>query len=283
MTYLKHGAVVFLIALCGCMPPRNATTPDTTTQGDPKNAPNYGYTPIDPLPINFKFLDDSTTSTGSTVHTSIDLLNALPDETVRLAIGQFDAQGSVAFGPASLGVSGGSYVVVLDYIKFTTLPQPITTMSNSTGEKNYRRASQSTTSETSVPVYVGVGLRLTANVTVKRGSVNLGNLIALGIAAQSNKITGTLVVQTLGISGEGISANIPMPSDINQTSIQNAIQALGTIKANIYSGKTIINPRVVGIYNNLGGGAQTVNRFISQVLDKPIPVTIRHRLLISER
>ena len=174
---------------------------------------------------------------------------------------------------------------MLDYIKFTTLPLKVKlASSDSSGEKNFSRVSQQAiSSETVVPVYIGVGLRLTANVTVTEGSVDLGNLIALGIAAQSNKITGTLVVQTLGISGEGISANIPMPSDINQTSIQNAIQALGAIKANIYSEKTLVSPRVVGIYNNLGGGAVTVNRFIAKVLEEPISLPISRQLFITRR
>ena len=278
MTYLKNSVVIALLTLCGCMPPRNATTPATTTQGDLKNAPKYGYTPIDPLPVLLKFPTDSGT------YSNHDLLNALPDETVRLAIGQFDASGSVSFGPASAGVMGKSYVVVLDYIKFTTLSEKVKVASSDpNGEKNFSRVSQRVEGETIVPVYIGVGLRLTANVTVTEGSVNLGNLIALGIAAQSNKLTGTLVVQTLGISGEGISANIPMPSDINQTSIQNAIQALGAIKANIYSDKTLINPRVVGLYNNLGGGAITVNRFISKVLEEPIALNISHRSFITRR
>ena len=54
---------MLLIALCGCMPPRNATTLGTTTQGDLRNAPKYGYTPIDPLPVSLKFQADSGTYT----------------------------------------------------------------------------------------------------------------------------------------------------------------------------------------------------------------------------
>jgi hypothetical protein len=36
--------------------------------------------------------------------------------------------------------------------------------------------------------------------------------------------------------------------------MQNAILALGAIKAKLYGQGTIANRRVVGVYNNLGGG-----------------------------
>ena len=98
------------------------------------------------------------------------------------------------------------------------------------------------------------------------GTVDLGNLFALGVAAEANKITGTMVIQTLGISGENISSIIPMPNQINTTTIQNAIMALGSIKAKMYQTEVRVNPRIVRFYNNVGGGKTTVNQFISTFL-----------------
>ncbi len=60
-----------------------------------------------------------------------------------------------------------------------------------------------------------------------------------------------------------------MPSEINTTTIQNAILALGTIKAKIYEDNTTITPRVVGVYNNIGGSTEVINGFISSILQKP--------------
>jgi hypothetical protein len=60
-----------------------------------------------------------------------------------------------------------------------------------------------------------------------------------------------------------------MPSEINPTTLQNAIMALGAIKAKLYDQGTSINPRVVGVYNNLGGGQETINAFISILLEQP--------------
>jgi hypothetical protein len=121
-----------------------------------------------------------------------------------------------------------------------------------------------------VPVYIGVGLRLTANVYVKKGNVDLGSLFALGLAAKSEKVSGTLVIQTLGVSGPEISGLIPMPGEISESTIQNAILSLASIKAKMYDPKTDISPRVVGVYNTLGGGEATINGLISSLLEKPI-------------
>ena len=54
-----------------------------------------------------------------------------------------------------------------------------------------------------------------------------------------------------------------MPSDISESSIQNAILALGSIKARIYDKGVGIQPRVVGVYNTLGGDSTFINSLIS--------------------
>ncbi|MHB8523804.1 MAG: hypothetical protein ACYDH9_24035 [Limisphaerales bacterium] len=115
---------------------------------------------------------------------------------------------------------------------------------------------------------------MTANVLVNEGSIDLGNLIAIGAAAQAKKVSGTLIIQALGISGEGISSSIPIPSEINTTTIQNAIMALGTIKSKIYLDETSISPRVVAVYNNPGGGAETINGFISSLLERELTLDV---------
>ncbi len=96
-----------------------------------------------------------------------------------------------------------------------------------------------------IPVYVGIGLRIQASVTVLKDSVNLGSLYGLGVAASQNKLSGTLIIQSLGISGENVSPIIPIPDRINESTIQTAMQSLATIKSKIYDKKTRITPQVV--------------------------------------
>ncbi|MDX8552013.1 hypothetical protein MK851_00025 [Tenacibaculum sp. 1B UA] len=96
-----------------------------------------------------------------------------------------------------------------------------------------------------IPVYVGIGLRIQASVTVLKDSVNLGSLYGLGVAASQNRLSGTLIIQSLGISGENVSPIIPIPDRINESTIQTAMQSLATIKSKIYDTKTKITPQVV--------------------------------------
>lgn len=234
-----------LLFLFGC-----SSVLHNNTLGDPKTAQTYGYQPLDPLPVAIAHKDSITNK---------DVLNALPDETMRIAIGQFNVDGGISFGISNIGVKGSNYLITLDYIKFTTNSIGVT-FKDSLYILNDRNP------DLFIPVYIGVGLRLTANISVIKGSVDLGDLFALGAAASAGKITGTLVLQTLGISGESISATIPFPSEINSNSIQNAILSLGAIKAKIYDPKTIIRPRIVGVYNSLGGGPKTINSFVSNLL-----------------
>jgi hypothetical protein len=251
--------IILTISLTGC-----ATWKQPTTQGDPQNANNYGYHPMDPLPVEIKFKEvDNDTRTKKS-----RMLDALPDETMRLAVGQLNNSGGISFGTATTGYKGNQYVVILDYIKFNTESFGVK-LNKATDKYSIASLTESSDADVIVPVYVGVGLRLTANITVLKGEVNLGNLFAIGGEASSEKISGTLIVQTLGISGKTISTSIPMPSEINSTTIQNAILALGTIKAVMYENDTKITPRVVGVYNTLGGGAETINGFISSILQKP--------------
>ncbi len=222
---------------------------------------SYGYHPLDPLPVHMVNCDTTAIS-------NLRILQALPDETMRLAIGQISASGGIKFSATSIGYEGSSYVVTLDYIKFTTESQGVKMQKNLNEHMTFASL-DSLDPDIIVPIYVGIGLRLTANITVNKGTVNLGNLLSIGAEVSMGKVSGFLVVQTLGISGESISPLIPMPNEINSTTIQNAIMALGAIKTKLYDDKTMITPRVVGVYNNLGNGVETINQFISSILQKP--------------
>jgi hypothetical protein len=245
---------VVAIALSGCA--TQFTVPDTL--GDPKNANNYGYHPLDPLPVKLT-VDKSK------------VLEEMPDETIRIAIGTVSGDGGITYGTAKIGAEGKNYVVVLDYIKFGTDSFGVALSSPDNKGNKVATLVEASQANAVVPVYIGVGLRLTANVFVKKGSVNLGSLFALGVAAKAEQVSGTLVIQTLGVSGPEISGLIPMPGEISESTIQNAILALASIKAKMYDTKTSITPRVVGVYNNLGGGEATINGFISSLLEKQIP------------
>jgi hypothetical protein len=218
---------------------------------------SFGYQPIDPIPVKLSVVDTTSTTSKNT-----KLMNSLPDESMRLAIGEVIGNMGVSFGPIKFGVKNNTYIVILDYIKYDTKPFKI----------NYEDlikpnvvSTRPQTGSLIVPVYVGVGLRLTATVTVREDGVDLNDFYGLGLAAQQKKVTGTLVIQTLGVSGSSISSLIPMPSELNATTIQNAILSLGAIKAKMYEEDTQITPRIVGLYNSYVGSLST-NEFMSSFL-----------------
>lgn len=267
--------IVTLTIISSCNVNKQATdrSGQGTTQGDLKNAQSFGYQPLDPLPVKLNVVEYKDTTKNKYVPYNRRVMNSLPDETIRLAIGEVDVNSNISFGTASIGYEKKRYVVILDYIKFETKTKSVKI--NKIYDKN-KSVSDTITFEkinsnigrpdAVVPVYVGVGLRLTATIEVKKGNVDLGNLFALGAAAEANKVTGTLVIQSMGISGENVSSLIPMPSEINTTTIQNAVMALASIKAKLYQEEVRVTPRIVGFYNNIGGGSATVNQFISTCL-----------------
>lgn len=264
--------LLLYIAASGCSI-LNKVAPIPTTLGDPQNAPSYGYTPIDPVPA---VIDTAVTK-------GVSITKILTDETIRLAIGSINGFANISYGRDFIGYRGKRYLVILDYIKYTTIPYTVNVWRDST-QVHIRYLTTGPPSQTppyddknafysetsTLPLYVGVGLRITADVTVNTDSLSL-DLFGLGVAASANKANGTLVVQTLGVSGENISPLLPLPSKLNETTIENAIVSLGTIKAKIYEPATIIAPKVLGFYNNIGGvGLELTTNVISSILTKPI-------------
>lgn len=262
--------------------------------GDP---PPKGYQPLDPIPA---VITHGPAAKDPATRNRL-VLQALPNEAVRLAIGQADSLGNISFGPFTAKTKEGSYVVVLDYIKYQSRflavsvldqlpeseqPQYYKTYASEdqarAGLVAYNQALANYKAKTpywarnyelrsgnqkvpdsegyvpmemdmyNIPVYVGVGVRMVASVTVSDATVDLGSLYGLAAGAQSKKLQGTLVIQTLGLSGEGISPQIPLPAEINVTTIQNAIQALATIKSKIYDDKVWLAPAALAIDDYVG-------------------------------
>jgi len=318
-------SLVLLMSGCAAFKP---VTPKTLAE----KFTSYSYIPFDPLPVQTLLGGSCTLDNAEKEIRSIDkvkirpLRNSFPDQTVRLAVAEFQADGSLTFGPATVGFEGQTYQVIIDYmntdttrgsflVKRTVTGQ--TTQSNifgfSTVYKDYKKGRvvglfeevpsgvitsydvkpnlKSTLFSDkeimcnninnelinvqngeydiiNLPVYVGVGLRLTATIRVLKGTVNLSGLPQIAAEAQAGKLSGTLVVQTLGATGELVSANLPLPNELNRTTVQTSIQALGAIKALLPDKKMKITPRVIGIYNPIGGGQSFVNGVISALSSK---------------
>ena len=225
------------------------------------------------------------------------LLESLPDNAVRMSIEQFDSSGSVTYGPAGIGARGESYRVTVDYVNSDTTNFPVwvaktalhkidrkydyidllspvdeTVYDASTigfevkaKDKFSDKKPDGDFFEYNIPVYVGIGLRVTANVDIIGASANISGLGVIGAEAEANSLKGSLIVQTLGINGKSIAAALPIQSELNRTTAQNAIVAVGSIKALLYDEKTATALRVVGMYLPFPGGKSLVNAIISEI------------------
>ena len=285
---MKRTIAVLAIALLatGCSTlQRDFSIAPPQTVGE--RSSGYTYIPLDPLPVEV-LAGRSCERDGSQLAKGYkykELLDALPDNAVRMAIKEYDAKGKLSFGASSLGAEGRRYQVILDYINVDSTNirffikvkgDEIQEVKRVTDDIYPSDATRSTLSAEEIerragnvviPVYVGVGLRLTADLQVLRGNLNLSSLGAIAAGVESGRASGSLVVQTIGVTGKQVSTSLPMPSDLNQTTVQNAILALGSIKAVIYDGKnTTITPRVTGIYLPMRAGSEElVNRIVSEL------------------
>lgn len=281
---------------------------------DAESRSSFTYIPLDPLSITKR--QGSSCDLGSNSPLTVtELLEALPDQTVRMAIKKFSANGNVSYAAFASAGKNESYEVILDYMNTDTAPGAflvkrfvVNLESYEAGlfSSKYKRTdykvgdalsiSESTPSSVitqyhvvpydnsepvpsefedysiiNIPIYVGLGLRLKANITTMEADVNLSGLPAIAAQAQAGKLRGSLVVQTLGVSGKNIATALPLPSELNETTLTNSILSMGAIKAMIHDDNTTKTARVVGFYNPFGGGEAFVNALISALSESRHP------------
>ncbi|PNU04553.1 hypothetical protein [Novosphingobium guangzhouense] len=124
--------------------------------------------------------------------------------------------------------------------------------------------------QVTIPVYVGVGLRLSADIVALKSGISISGLSAIGVEAEANRLNGTLTVQSLGVSGKAIATALPLPNKLDQTTIESAILAIGTMRATLYasSGQDAgVNrqPRIVGLYSPVGSDPLLINAIYSEL------------------
>ncbi len=320
-------STLLAVFMSGC------TTPSTNTIGE--NHSGFTYIPIDPFAVK---IDTNGVFKSTSVLTSSNFLEALPDNAVRFSEEQYDTSNNVSYQTAGLSVAGGSYKITVDYINsdtaniqvhilrsvlvtkvtrthfmparfnfesiryFITPTEPVPpgyvpgsdwyivcrTETNVVQDRaniasleskyfNYINYYNTNADDTNVniaiyniPVYIGIGLRLTAQVNTLKSGINISGFGAIGAAAAVDELNGSLVVQTLGVNGKSVSAALPIQSELNQTTIQNAIASVGSIKSLLYEPDTTVVPRVVGLYLPFQGDKPLVNAIISALASKPI-------------
>ena len=216
----------FLLLLTGCGP----------QPVDPSNLVNAVRTneflPIDPIPSHeITFVDPATGGAVTRAWSTLApdrILQLLPNQRAQITISRVDASGELKYATAGLATETGSYRVVMDYSQFTTdgLMDYATGMDLGTGR-------------------VGVGLRIKVEIVTTKSNLDLGSLIAIGVAARMGYVRGTLDIQVMGMNSPDITMLFPTPSQIDETSIQRALEAMAAIKAKVADANTTLSPQII--------------------------------------
>lgn len=298
----------------------------------------YTYIPIDPTKVQI----DSTACTicysdigNDPEKHKVALLDALPDNSVRLSMEVYDNKGNVTYGVSKIKSAGTAYRLTADYVNSDTVNKTIW-ISKTVQLHSYGKQIKNGSSETfdkinrvpivvaegtvksmslandqvkedsisaiipdteqydvksfkgqpskyeikklqdegyieySIPVYVGIGLRITAEGASNLEDANISGIGVVGAEAQSNKLSGSLTVQTLGVNSQAVASALPVQSELSRTTAENAFVAIGSIKSMLHLRETIKYPRVVGLYLPFPGGKALVNALISELSRTPV-------------
>jgi hypothetical protein len=166
-----------------------------------------------PTPAKDAPLNVSTFKTfGDVPSEKLGTLLSEVDESVQIE--QLDASGNVTSPVAGGSVKKGYYRVSYYYYRYRNIPCTAGTPGSG-------------------GIAVGAGLRVTATISSLKSNVSVSGFMPLAAAAELNKISGKLRVQSSGIaSGTGsISSYLSGASDLNPEAIRKAVESFGVVKA----------------------------------------------------
>ena len=226
---MKYCSLLFLIIFFSCK--TSKINEDIFLEG--KSFQNFrGYEPVDPVEFEdevvIRNVDGALDSKDIKLLSREETLGFLNNETVLVSIGEFKQEGSLEYLPIAFSKKNTSYKITMDYMKYATLAK--------FSDRKFIGSRR-----------VGVGLRLISLITTAEAGINISDLYSIGLAAKEGKLSGTLIIEVIGIKSREVTSLIPLPSEINQTTIQNAMQALATIKSKIYDEETSLYPQVMAI------------------------------------
>lgn len=199
-----------------------------------------GYIPVEPIPIDVVSAYDQATGTYRNVLwaslSSAEKLALLPLQTAEVSVRKLDVTAGGKFLSSSASVSKGSYEVVMDYMKYLvdTLKSPDDVYLGN------RR--------------IGIGVRMTARVKTEKADLNIAGLGPLTAEATMGNLSGSLSVNVIGIDSRDVTNLIPITSQLDQTSIQAALQALAAVKTKMWdTSATVVTPHVVAVQQRQSG------------------------------
>lgn len=159
-----------------------------------------------------------------------EIINLLSNTRSEISIIKLNGNGTFSSIVANATAGIGDYKVIMDYTPYIVEDA----INPETGEKIG-------------DARVGLGLRLTANITTYEAGVNVGSLMSLGIAAKLNQLQGTMHVDTIGIRLKNNSGMILLNTAIDETSILKTLEAMAIIQSKIADADTHLDPQVIWV------------------------------------
>jgi len=99
---------------------------------------------------------------------------------------------------------------------------------------------------------IGIGLRLKGEILTLKSNLDIGSLMGIAMQAKFGNLIGTLSVSVIGMDSPEITQLFPMPSQIDETSVMKAMEALAAIKAKLNDPGTFITPHILAVRNEQG-------------------------------
>lgn len=213
---MKLGTVIVIlsITICSC-----SSLKTMTPEYISANSYTSDFQPIPPIrtdKLSYKDKDEKIANlTGFSSYVTIERISA---------------DGKIEYSKAAtITGAAGSYKVIMDFIAYDIVP----INDNKNNLIAYGRE--------------GAGLRVTANISTVDGGINVSGLSNLAVEAKASRLSGTLLVDVIGISSTDILNLIPLTAEIDQSSITAVLQALASIKTKILDNETVLTPYLISI------------------------------------
>lgn len=162
--------------------------------------------------------------------TSEEIREHLKTTETFITIEKRDNSGKFVYIGNSGKVDKGVYRVTFDYLSYTNE----SLSANGYGAK-------------SAIGRIGVGLRVTAELSAEANSVDLSGLLPIGIAAQQNKISGQLRFTAYGIYHPSLSMAVPASAFVDASGIQKSFEAAAAVRALFSDPNSKLTPYLIGV------------------------------------
>ena len=191
-----------------------------------------GYQPIDPVPAERVRVFDGKKMVDvfwASCEEANEIRSLLPLQCAQIAIQEVSTSGAVKYLTDTVAAKTGTYTVIMDYMKYR-VDDVLTDDGRYIGNGR-----------------TGVGLRIKATVHTNQANLNLASLMAIGLEAERKNLSGSMCIDIIGIDSADVTNLVPLTSEIDQTAIQAALQALASIKTKVFDDATRLTPHLVAI------------------------------------